>query len=248
MRLTAVLTSAALLFSAPVFAQSVKIEFRDGKVDLLAQNATIRAILQEWGRQGGTRIVNGERVPGAPVTLDLTGVYEREALEILLRGAAGYVVGQRQASSEGASIYDRIMILPTSNVVRSGAPVGGQPLSLGPQQVRAPVNVNELEDEPEDSGPVPPANRNGRPAPRVPPGVRQRVLEQAPQGGVPAPGSRERLQQIIEEDLNEEAVDEEARPLPTPQNPFGVVPGSTRPGVIAPVPQPSPQRPGQEQR
>ena len=243
MRMTAVLLATVLLCcAAPVAAQSVKIEFQGGKVDLSAQNATIRAILQEWGRQGGTRIVNGERVPGAPVTLELTGVYERDALEILLRGVAGYVVGPREASSKGASAFDRIMILPTSSAPRAGGPPGGQAFSPIPQQLRPPAPVDDLDEEPEPN-PVQPVNRNGLAAPRLPPGVRQRVgqaLEQAP-GAAASPGARDRIQQIIEEDLNDVAP-EEPRPTPTPQNPFGVAPGSLRPGVIAPAP-PSSQRP-----
>ena len=52
-------TCAAL----PAAAQSVKVSFSGGKVNLSAENATVRASLTEWGRVGGTRVVNAERIP-----------------------------------------------------------------------------------------------------------------------------------------------------------------------------------------
>ena len=59
------------------------------------KNATLRQILAEWARVGQTKIVNAERVPGGPMTLELTNVPEVEALEILLRSAGGYVLAPR---------------------------------------------------------------------------------------------------------------------------------------------------------
>ena len=52
------------------------------------------------------------RVAGAPVTLELTDVPERQALDIVLRSVAGYMLAPRRAGSPGASTFDRIMILP----------------------------------------------------------------------------------------------------------------------------------------
>ena len=89
---------------------------------LSAQNAPVRAILQEWARLGGATIVNGDRVAGPPVTLELTGVPERQALDVVLRSVAGYIVAPRRAGSPGASAFDRIMILPTSVAPRAPAP------------------------------------------------------------------------------------------------------------------------------
>ena len=47
-------------------AQALSLEFHDGRVRLTAENVPVSRILAEWTRVGGTRIVNGERVPGAP--------------------------------------------------------------------------------------------------------------------------------------------------------------------------------------
>src|SRR5687768_563825 len=68
------LACAAMLLgvAATSSAQAVSLQFNDGRVSLNAQNAPVRAILFEWARLGGTRIVNGERLGGAPVTLELT--------------------------------------------------------------------------------------------------------------------------------------------------------------------------------
>ena len=68
-------------------AQTLSLEFHDGRVRLTAENVPVSRILAEWTRVGGTRIVNGERVPGAPVTLqlDVPGL-AREQLDIGIEG------------------------------------------------------------------------------------------------------------------------------------------------------------------
>ena len=88
-----VLLAAALLLVPvlPAAAQSVSLTLRDGRVTLITQNATPAAILAEWARLGQVKVVDGERVPGAPLTLRLENVPEREALDIVLRSAAGYI-------------------------------------------------------------------------------------------------------------------------------------------------------------
>src|SRR3954466_1880643 len=110
-------TVAALVLSlaAPAAAQSVKLEFHDGRVTLVAQNAPLRTILAEWTRLGGTRIVNGDRVPGGPVTLELNNVPERQAIDVLLRGASGYLIGPQLTATAGRSTFDSVLILPTSS-------------------------------------------------------------------------------------------------------------------------------------
>ena len=118
MTLTRVAALSALLFcgAGPAGAQSVKLEFNDGKVNLTAQNASLRAILTEWARLGGTQVVNMERLAGAPVTLQLTDVPETQALDIILRGTAGYIAGQRAAAGPAGarSTLDRILVVPTA--------------------------------------------------------------------------------------------------------------------------------------
>jgi hypothetical protein len=108
---------AAVLLTAtglPAAAQSISLTMRDGRVTLITQNATPAAILAEWARLGQVRIVDGERVPGAPLTLRLEDVPEREALDIVLRGAAGYVAAPRAQQVATLSRFDRVMVMPTS--------------------------------------------------------------------------------------------------------------------------------------
>src|SRR6266545_4432696 len=99
--------AAVVLLSAvcavPASAQQpIKLEFKDGRVSLNAQNAPVRAILSEWARLGGSIIVNGDRVAGAPVTLEFVAVPERQALDTLLRSVAAYMLAPRRAGSVGA--------------------------------------------------------------------------------------------------------------------------------------------------
>src|SRR5688572_32931788 len=111
---TALVCAAMLLGVASTSSgQAVSLQFNNGRVTLNAQNAPIRTILTEWARLGGTRIVNGDRIGGAPVTLELNDVTERQALDILLRSAAGYVITTKQQPG-GLSNVGGVVILATS--------------------------------------------------------------------------------------------------------------------------------------
>ena len=95
--------AAALLLSSamPVWAQAVQLQFHDGRVSMSAQNVPLRTILNEWARVGGTRIVNADRVPAGPVSIEFKDVPERQALDTLLRAASGYMAGPRQPGDAG---------------------------------------------------------------------------------------------------------------------------------------------------
>jgi hypothetical protein len=209
---------------APAAAQSVHVEFNNGLVTVSAQNAPVRQILAEWARLGGTTFVNGDRVPGGPVTIELQNVPERQAIDVLLRSVSGYMVAAREAtSSAGASAFDRILIVPTSSAPRpSQAALLPQPV---PQPVQQPFvpEIDIDQDDPERNlpGDVEPQEdrpANPRRAPFVPPTINGRPMP--PQPFQPDPDDAE-----------------EQPPATTPNNPFGVGPGSSRPGVITPAPQ-----------
>ena len=101
--------------ATPAYAQQLKLEINAGRVTLDATNVPARQILAEWAKVGGTKVVGGDKVTGTPLTLKLIDVPERQALDIVLRNVAGFMAAQRLASSApGASMYDRILILPTS--------------------------------------------------------------------------------------------------------------------------------------
>src|ERR1043165_7075475 len=100
-----ILVLGALISVAAVAAAQtpLRLQISDGRVTLHAQNVPVRTILAEWARIGGTKVVNGDRVAGAPLTLDLEGVPERQALDIILRSVSGYALGMRAADTQGAS-------------------------------------------------------------------------------------------------------------------------------------------------
>jgi hypothetical protein len=130
---------ALLLAARPVGAQ-VSLSLQDGRVTVIARNATVRQVLAEWARLGQTRIVNLEKVPGGPVTLELRDVPEAKALEVLLRSVAGYIAAPRPAFVQGASLFDRILILPTS--VASPAP----PAAMRRPATAAPPAIFQVPD------------------------------------------------------------------------------------------------------
>ena len=100
--------------SAPGLAAAgeVRLSIKDGRVTLAARDATLREILVEWERVGGTRIVNRDRVPGTRLTLELANVTEEQALTTLLRPIAGYMASRRLGPEGGASAFSRIILMP----------------------------------------------------------------------------------------------------------------------------------------
>jgi hypothetical protein len=233
---------AVLVCAAPAAAQSVALQFDRGRVTLRAQNTPVRAILAEWAKLGGTIVVNGERVAGQPVTLELTDVPERQALDIILRSVAGYMLAPRRAGTTGASAFDRIMILPTSAAPQNPPPptaAGARPgLPRPAPVVRPPALEAGLEPpeppEPADTPNEADARGNG-------PVVTPRLMP--PIGGRPVPPTT-----IEPADNNEQEDDSDAQPqggvvTVTPANPFGIPSGSsTTPGVISPAPKPQQQQ------
>jgi hypothetical protein len=149
-----ILTCAVLLaVASPAQAQqSVNLQFANGLVSLRAQNAPVRAILAEWARLGGATIVNADRVAGAPVTLELTNVPESQALDIVLRNVAGYLLGPRRAGTSGVSAYDRIMILPTSVAPRNPAPAPPPPIAAARPVLPRPPAPRLPQQQPPDDG------------------------------------------------------------------------------------------------
>jgi len=195
-----------LLGAGSASAQVLSLEFHDGRVRLTAENVPVSRILAEWARLGGTQIVNGERVPGAPVTLQLTDVPERQALETVLRGAAGYMVLARDTVAPGASALDKILVLATTSRAPAAAPPPPQPQPQFQNRLDTDVDIDEPVESPQ--GPPPGPFQRGRV-----PGV-----------NTPANGGPEPIE-------DEEPVPNNQQ-SPAPGNPFGVVPGGVRPGTI----------------
>jgi hypothetical protein len=102
-----------MLVCSTAFAD-VKLSMHAGRVSVEAKDATLRQILAEWAKIGGTKIVNIDKIPGGPLTIVLHEVSERQALDILLRTVSGYIAAPRTVLAANLSQFDRIMILPTS--------------------------------------------------------------------------------------------------------------------------------------
>ena len=170
--------AGATLTAMPAAAQNLKLSMANGRVTLVAHEVPVRQLLEEWARVGNTRIVNGEKLMGPPVTLELVDCPEGRALDLVLRQAAGYMAAPRPEGQPGVSVYDRILILPTSKppvVTASAAPPPPFNRNVMPQPMPVPVND---QDEPIDQGPVPPPGM-------APPGMQPQGMQ--PQG-MPGPG------------------------------------------------------------
>jgi hypothetical protein len=259
---------AVALLPARADAQNMKLQIQDGRVTLDAQNVPVRQILAEWARVGGAKIVNGEKVAGAPLTLQLQAMPEREALDIILRGVSGYMLAARQEGS-GVSAFDRIMILPTSSAPRNagvapragtagfGRPMRAPAMPVQAEPVEEEVVVADVEEDGDNDIPEPEEDEGGGEAepqntpqsPQMNRFQRRNVFPNPmgaqmqpfmPQGGVPVfPGQQQ-----------EEPEGAEDEQVTTPGNPFGIPAGaSTTPGVVTPVPQQQQQdTPGSNRR
>lgn len=212
---------AAVVTSAE--APNIQLSIHDGRVWLTATNATVRQILSEWARVGRTLVVNGERIPGGPVALQLDGVTEQQALDVLLRSTGGFMAAPRAVAVADASRFDRLIILPTStapkaDTTRAAAPVFAPPRpSYAPSPaVAATPGVQHVIGA--DGLPVPDDQDD-------PPGTRpaRPVFSSIPPGFSPPP-----------DDPPPPAQTPVATPTATPSVPMGV----GVPGMIVPPPAP----------
>jgi len=217
-RIVAIALISGASTAATAAAGDLKLTIGNGRATLVAQDVPLRQILAEWARLGQTTIVNGDKLSGPALTLQLVDRPEREVLEVLLRSASGYIAAQRPVEIANASMFDRVMILPTSRgpvgvAAAPPPPFGRQnpnmpPMNVPPQmQMPPPV---EDDDEPLENAPMnqPMVNQPGPPFPNVPaqgPGQQPPVLTSPRPGMLPAP------------------------PGGQPQTPYGAQPPNVRP-------------------
>lgn len=141
-----------LILAASPARADLRMSFDGGRVTIEATNVPLRQILAEWARLGRTRIDGLEQVSGRPLTLTLTDELESRALEVLLRPLAGYMAAPRRGPADGASVYDRVLLLPTS--VASAAPPAVQrrpPPLLQPPPAPFPDPTALANEEPGDA-------------------------------------------------------------------------------------------------
>ena len=231
-----------LLLSASTAFAEVKVTMQDGRVSVVAKDATLRQILTEWARIGQTKIVNVEKVPGGPMTLELANMPEQQALDLLLRSVSGFMTAARPVPVANLSQYDRIVVMPTSAAPRAAmAPQPAAPTFAQPQFTPPPVDDDVEDERPAPNVPMPnvayPTGAvaypnggavGGVPNPRAP------VFNAFPQPQVIAP-------QVIPPGVNLPTQQQPVQPGAHPTAPFG---GVTVPGMIV-QPAQQPGQPGQ---
>ena len=223
------------LLTASVSSADVQLQLHDGRVSIVAKDATVRQILAEWARVGQTKVVNVERIPGGPLTIELSNVPEAQALDVLLRSVSGYMAAPRGTAAANLSMFDRIIVMPTVAAPRPAA--SAAPPAPAFQQPQFTPAAPPPDDDADDA----PAARVQSPQPPRPPVFNAFPPPQAggPVSGVPPVQGGQA-----------------AQPTPTfgatPTAPPGggvavpgmIIPAQPQPGV-SPSVQPPPQPPGQ---
>jgi hypothetical protein len=128
--------------SGPASAGDLKLTMQNGRVTIIADNVPLRQILQEWARVGQAKIVNADKMTGPAITLQLVDAPERDALDILLRSASGYIAAPRPVPVANAAFYDRVTIMATSH---APAVTAGQ---MAPPTFQRPPAPIDDSDEP----------------------------------------------------------------------------------------------------
>ena len=226
------LCAATYMLAASTASAEVHLTMQNGRVSIVAKDATLRQILTEWARVGQTTIVNVERIPGGPVSLELNDVTEGQALEVLLRPISGYITAPRPVEAANLSRYDRIIVMPTLAGAR--APVAATtppPVFQQAPQFNPPPPADDDDDQtPATNVVVPNPGRgpvfNTFPQPQM----------VNPQTGVPG-------QPVVG------GVVQTPNQPPTPTMPPSAFPtapfgGVAVPGMVAPPPPPQPGQPG----
>jgi hypothetical protein len=191
MRSTFLAIALTCAMAAPAAAQQLTVAFNDGLVTIDATSVPVRTILNEWAKKGGTKVVGVERVSGAPLTLKLMDVPEAKALDVILRSVAGYMAAPR-STGDGASRYDRILVMATSSTPPPVAPARPQPNPAmnGTQRFIPPqrqTNDDEETAEEDQNPPNPPVfsfpGAPGQPnvqpgfqPPNLPPNLQQMIV------------------------------------------------------------------------
>jgi hypothetical protein len=155
--------------SSPAFAGELTITMAEGRVTVIAQDVPLRQILAEWARVGNTKMVHAEKLTGGPLTLQLVDMPEKEALDILLRSAAGYLTAPRPTPVAGASLYDRVIILATSKPPASVVSPAPPPFARPAMPQPLPQPPPDDDGDPGDQGPNAPPGAQGTPG-VAPPG------------------------------------------------------------------------------
>jgi hypothetical protein len=217
---TTLIGVAAWLLAVSTASADVQLTMQNGRVTIVAKDATVRQILAEWARVGHTKIVNLEAVPGGPITVELDNVTEAQALDVLLRSLSGYIAAPRAVEDANFSRLDRIIIMPTLAAARPATSSPPPPVfQQAPQFLPSPAD--DADDE--------------KPAPNVaaPGGPRGPVFNTFPQPQTVNSQAPPMAQPGAPAQLPAGQQTPAGQPSPTPVAPYG---GVAVPGMVAPPP------------
>ncbi|HEY2151821.1 MAG TPA: hypothetical protein VGH34_13505 [Vicinamibacterales bacterium] len=151
--------------------------FKDGLVWLSASAASARDILTEWGRVGGTRVIAVDHLDTAPLSFDLRGVPEMEALSTILRASGGFVTSAwaPETAAQHPSRFAGIAVITARAPLNAVAPTPSAPVPP-PQTVVDPSGAQRIigadgqfvPDDQDGAPAPPPAQVPAAPAPRAP--------------------------------------------------------------------------------
>jgi len=144
----------AAIFAVPSSADAgeLRLSIGNGRVTIVAQDVTVKQILDEWGRVGQTKVVGAERLAPTLVTIELRDVAEGRALESLLRSASGYIAKPRALTAAGGtSTIDCVLIMPTSRP--PAAATTAPPFNAGRPQPQV-VMPNIVDDDVDTPSPI----------------------------------------------------------------------------------------------
>lgn len=224
--------AVAFLWGSTASAQ-VTVSIHNGLVTIVATDATTQQIIAEWARVGHAKVVNGDRIPGGPTTIELRDVPEAQALDMLLRSAAGYVAAPRPVAAANLSTFDRVVVLPTSNAPRTTTVSTPPPAFPAPQFIPASAAEEEPEEQPDQTSAP---NARGPVFNAFP--QQPQVIN--PQTGAPVTGGVPGgfPQGTV---VQPQPAQQQPATFSSPSAPFG---GVAVPGMMVPAPQPE-QQPGQ---
>lgn len=220
---------------SPAAAGELRVSIGNGRVTIVAQDVTVKQILDEWGRIGQTKIVGAERLPPTPITIELRDVAEGRALESLLRSASGYIAKPRvlAAGAVAASTIDCVLIMPASRAPAATA-VAPTFNARQPQPMMLTPNIVDDDVDP--------------PSPIMPPGS----VPQNPQMQMPMnyPGAPMQQGQPAQQTLPQPGMLPQAPNIPTNpyQNPQQPIRPPGLPGVPGPGGVQNPGGPGGSDR
>jgi len=230
------LLSIVAVVSIRLHADTVQLSLHGGRLSLVATNATPAQIFEAWSRAGGVLVVNADQMPAAPVSITLDNVPEEQALDTLLRPASGYLAVRRTDPVESASVFDRIVILPSSEARQAAPASSGTTFparaSSAPRPATQPAATPQVQPQgiPQGTGVTRLVGADGQPVeddqagapPPYNPGDAPDTRPQTRPANVPGPVP----------------VQPQPQQAPQPQSsPTSAPAGAPRPGMVVPAPQ-----------